>query len=117
MHSFPKASPEAMGISSERLLQMMKKLAELEYLNSIIILRKGHAILECWQSPYERETPHQLFSLSKSFTSTAIGFAVQEGLLQLTDKVISFFPEKLSCAPCTNMQKMEMDVLKAMTGI
>lgn len=93
MHSFPTASPESMGISSDRLLDLMKKLSELEYLNSVIILRNGHSVLECWQAPYERETPHQLFSLSKSFTSCAIGFAQAEGLLALTDKLISFFPE------------------------
>ena len=114
MHSFPKASPEAMGISSERLLQMMKKLAELEYLNSIIILRKGHSILECWQSPYERETPHQLFSLSKSFTSCAIGIAQAEGLLKVTDKLISFFPEYTDSVTDKRMLDVSLEDLLTM---
>ena len=86
MHSFPVTTPEAEGVSSKALLNMMKKLAELEYLNSIIILRHGHAILESWLAPYERENPHQLFSLSKSFTSMAIGFAQSEGKLKISDK-------------------------------
>ena len=78
MHNFPVATPESVGISSDSLLRIMKKLAELEYLNSIIILRHGKSVLECWLSPYERETPHQLFSLSKSFTSCAIGIVQAE---------------------------------------
>ena len=93
MDKFVPASPESVGISSAVLLNMMKKLAELEYVNSVIILRHGRLILECWQAPYGRETPHQLFSLSKSFTSCAIGLAQAENRLKITDKLISFFPE------------------------
>ena len=96
MHGFPKASPESKGISSETLLNVMKKLKELEYINSIIILRSGHSVLESWQYPYKRETPHQLFSLSKSFTSCAVGLAQAEGLLKITDKLITFFRNTLS---------------------
>ena len=114
MNSFPKASPESMGISSDRLLHMMKKLAELEYLNSIIILRAGHSILECWQSPFEREIPHQLFSLSKSFTSCAIGLAQAEGLLKISDKLISFFPEYSRCVTDKRMLDVSLEDLLTM---
>ena len=114
MHGFPKMSPESMGISSDRLLHMMKKLAELEYFNSIVILRHGHCVLECWQSPFERETPHQLFSLSKSFTSCAIGLAQSEGLLKVTDKLISFFPEYAECVTDKRMLNVSLEDLLTM---
>ena len=114
MHCFPTASPESMGISSDVLLNMMKKLSELEYLNSVVILRNGHSILECWQYPYERETPHQLFSLSKSFTSCAIGFAQAEGLLKLTDKLISFFPEYADSVTDKRMSNVSLEDLLTM---
>ena len=35
-----------------------------------------------------------LFSLSKSFTSTAIGLAISEGLLIIDDPVIGFFSQE-----------------------
>ena len=114
MYTFPTASPESMGVSSSRLLNLMKKLSELEYMNSVIILRNGHSILECWQSPYERETPHQLFSLSKSFTSCAIGFAQAEGLLKLTDKLISFFPEYADIVTDRKMPDVSLEDLLTM---
>lgn len=114
MHSFPKASPESMGISSDRLLHMMKKLADLKYLNSIIILRNGYSVLECWQHPYKRETPHQLFSLSKSFTSCAVGLAQSEGLLKVTDKLISFFPEYAGCVTDKRMLDVTLEDLLTM---
>ncbi|MGI6200704.1 MAG: serine hydrolase domain-containing protein, partial [Christensenellales bacterium] len=60
---------------------------------------------------------HQLYSLSKSFTSTAVGFAVGEGLLNLDDRVVGFFPEKLPAAPCANMLRMRVrDLLGMCTG-
>ena len=82
-----------MGIGSRTLLRMMKRLGKQEYLNSIIVLRHGRSVLECWLAPYRRGTPHQLFSLSKSFTSCAVGLAQAEGRLALSDRLISFFPD------------------------
>lgn len=114
MHCFPTASPESMGISSDRLLSMMKKLAELEYLNSIIILRHGKSVLECWLSPYKRETPHQLYSLSKSFTSCAIGIAQAEGRLNISDKLVSFFPEYTDCITDKRMFDVTLEDLLTM---
>ena len=59
----------------------------------MMLLRHGRVIAESWWHPYAPEKPHMLFSLSKSFTATAVGLAVGEGRLSLDDKVISFFPE------------------------
>ena len=83
MNPFSKCTPESAGIPSGALVRMMKRLGELEYLNSIILLRHGKSVLECWLDPYERNTPHQLFSLSKSFTSCAVGLAQAEGRLNI----------------------------------
>ena len=61
--------------------------------HSLMILRHGSVIAAGWWSPYTAERLHLLYSLSKSFTSTAVGFAAAEGLLRLDDPVISYFPE------------------------
>jgi CubicO group peptidase (beta-lactamase class C family) len=63
--------------------------------HSVMILRHGKVIAEGWWSPYRPDLKHTLYSLSKSFTSTAIGLAVTEKKISLEDKVISFFPDKL----------------------
>ena len=117
MKFFKTVSPESVGISSEILLRMMKQLTELRYINSIIILRHGCTVLEAWQEPYCRETPHQLFSLSKSFTSCAIGLAQAEGRLKITDKLVSFFPEYDSCITDPRMRKATLkDLLTMRSG-
>ncbi|MBO5923018.1 MAG: serine hydrolase, partial [Lentisphaeria bacterium] len=97
MKSFVKAAPESVGIPSQALYKLMQRLSKLEYINSIMLLRHGKLCLEAWMKPYERNMPHQLFSLSKSFTSCAIGIAQGEGLLSIHDKLVKFFPEYLDC--------------------
>jgi len=63
-------------------------------MHGLVILQHGKTLAEGWWKPYSPDIRHQLFSLSKSFTSTAAGFAVTEGLISLDDPVVSFFPEK-----------------------
>jgi len=94
MNLLPRTTPESVGISSEILLSMIEKLqSSIKYINSIMIMRHGKVCLEGWWKPYNPTIPHALYSLSKSFTSCAIGLAQQENLLHIQDKLISFFPE------------------------
>lgn len=58
-----------------------------------MVVRHGHVVAEGWWAPYSAERPHLLYSLSKSFTSTAAAFAQAEGLLDLDDTVVSHFGE------------------------
>lgn len=117
MNNLPSVLPETVGISSDVLLLVMKKLSELKYVNSIVILRHGRSVLEAWQAPYRRETPHQLFSLSKSFTSCAIGLAQAEGKLKITDRLISFFPEYDDCITDPRMRSVTLlDLLTMRSG-
>jgi CubicO group peptidase (beta-lactamase class C family) len=62
-------------------------------LHSLMVVRHGHVVAENWWAPYARQTPHLLYSMSKSFTSTALGMAVAEGAVDLDATVLSYFPE------------------------
>ena len=64
-------------------------------LHSLIVARHGQIAASGWYAPYRAQAPHLLYSLSKSFTSTAVGFAVAEGKLHLTDRVVDFFPSQV----------------------
>ena len=75
------------------------------------------SLAEGWWAPYEAERPHMLFSLSKSFTSTAIGLAVAEGRLSVDDLVLSFFPEDAPAEPSAHLAAMRVhDLLSMSTG-
>jgi CubicO group peptidase (beta-lactamase class C family) len=76
----------------EAFLDVIDDAPQIE-LHSLMVLRHGKVIAESWWAPYSRDRVHLLYSLSKSFTSTAAGLAVAEGLLDLDAPVISYFPE------------------------
>ena len=112
----PRSTPEAQGISSAAILRLVEALEEdgKTQLHSIMIVRHGHVAAEGWWAPYAPEHKHMLYSLSKSFTSTAIGFAVHEGLLTVDDPVLKFFPEQAPRRPGENLKGMTVKHLLSM---
>ncbi|ULL17078.1 class C beta-lactamase-related serine hydrolase [Paenibacillus sp. H1-7] len=94
-NALPRIRPEEAGVSPSAISSFLKEAQSSNIgLHSFLLLRHGHVAAEaCW-APYNPDYPRMMFSLSKSFTSTAVGFAVAEGLLSVDDPVISFFPDK-----------------------
>ena len=84
-------------------------------MHSFMLLRNGTVITEAWWSPYSPERPHTLFSLTKSFTSTAVGLAVAEGRFSIDDTVLSFFPDKAPAQPDENLKAMRVRHLLTMS--
>ena len=79
----PRSEPEAQGVAAKSLLGFVEALDKsVEGMHGVVVVRHGHVILEGWWKPYAAETPHSLFSLSKSFTSTAVGLAISRGEAQ-----------------------------------
>ncbi|MDL2080871.1 serine hydrolase [Streptomyces sp. GXMU-J15] len=89
------STPAAQGVDSSRVhafLDALESDPDIEP-HSLMILRHDHLVAAGWWAPCAPDRPQLLYSLSKSFTSTAAGFAVAEGLMSLDDPVISYFPE------------------------
>lgn len=101
---FPRASPESQGVSSSSIRDFVAAANASGFSwHSFMLLRHGQVIAEGWWKPYEAELVHSLYSLSKSFTSTAIGLLVKEGKLDVHAKVISFFPDELPTVVSENL--------------
>ena len=83
-------------------------------MRGIVICQKGKVTLDHWWSPYTRNDRFWVYSVSKSFTSTAIGFAVSDGLLSPDDKVISFFPDRKINKEDENLTSMTVQDLLTM---
>ena len=117
-HQLPYATPESQGIASSTILAFVEAAErDIDSLHSFMLLRHGHVLAEGWWAPYEAERPHMLFSLSKSFTSSAIGLAVAEGRLSVDDQVLSFFPEAAPAEPSEHLAAMRVrDLLSMSTG-
>ncbi|MEC0229952.1 serine hydrolase domain-containing protein [Paenibacillus alba] len=107
--ALPRSTPEAQGLPSSAIVAFLGAVEthNLE-LHSFMLLRNGFVVTEGWWNPYVAELPHLLFSLSKSFTSTAIGLAVSEGILSLDDQVISFFPDETPDEVLPNLSAMQI---------
>ena len=113
----PRSSPEAQGISSAAVEDFVQALDQIEGLHGVVVVRHGKMIAEGWWNPYNAEHPHVLYSLSKSFTSTAVGLAIAEGKLSLDDPVLKFFPGDAPANPSDNLKAMRVrDLLIMSTG-
>ena len=92
--SIPRASsPEEAGVSSEEV-QLFIEECEKEKIeiHGLMVLRHGKVACEVYKEPFSAEYPHMMYSVSKSFTSTAICFAIEEGFMTLETKFLDVFP-------------------------
>jgi len=113
----PRSTPEAQGIPSGALLGFLDAIErEVQYVHSLVVLRRGHVVAEGYWDPFNAATPHMLFSVSKSFTSSAIGMLVNEGKLSLDDRVLDFFPDAAPAAPAARLQALRVRHLLTMTS-
>jgi CubicO group peptidase (beta-lactamase class C family) len=114
----PRSTPEAQGVSSAALLAFIEAADQkVDVMNSFMLVRHGHVVAEGWWTPYDAKSRHELYSLSKSFTSTAVGMAVADGKLSIDDPVTTFFPDDAPKEPSANLKNMRVrDLLCMNTG-
>lgn len=114
--SLPRSTPEAEGVSSKGIIAFLDAAAKSKHeFHSVMILRHGKVIAEGWWNPYRPDLKHTLYSCSKSFTATAVGFAVSEKKLSVEDPVISFFPEDTPPNASENLKKLRVKHLLSMS--
>ncbi|MBK8037959.1 MAG: serine hydrolase [Verrucomicrobiaceae bacterium] len=115
--ALPRSTPEQQGISSAAVRDFIETAdKQIHTLHSFMLVRHGHVIAEAWWKPESAEKPHVMWSLSKSFTSTAIGLAVAEGKLTLDDPVLNFFPNEAPAEASENLKAMRVRDLLSMSG-
>lgn len=116
--TLPRSTPEAEGVAAQGILDFLDAVEKEKFeLHSLMVLRHGRVVAEGWWEPYGPEYVHTMYSMSKSFTSTAVGFAVAEGKLTVKDKVVSFFPDDLPEKVSENLAAMTVqDLLTMSTG-
>ncbi len=107
--NFTRVTPESAGIPSAAVTAMLDRFYRKGIeMHGFMLLRHGQVCAEGSWAPYRPDVPHIMFSFSKSLTSTAIGFAVQEGILSLDDRLVDIFPEKCPPQPSENLRKCQI---------
>jgi len=112
----PRCAPGDVGVDEAGIMAFLDAVEQkVGGLHSLMLLRHGKVAAEGWWKPYDPRYPHMLFSLSKSFTSTAVGLAVAEGRLSVEDRVLSFFPDEAPARPSANLAAMRVRHLLTMS--
>jgi CubicO group peptidase (beta-lactamase class C family) len=114
----PRSTPEEQGIPSSAILSFVDGAEQkVDAVHSFMIVRHGHVVSEGWWAPYAADEPHVLYSLSKSFTSTAVGLAIAEGKMSLDDTLLKIFPDEAPASPSKNLSSMRVrDLLRMSSG-
>lgn len=112
--SLPRAEASAkMAKAGEKYLAAVADAGQ--DLHSIMVVKDGNVVFEKWMSSGKENEPHILNSVSKTFTSMAVGLAVSEGYFTLEDKIVDIFPEYCPENPSENLKEMNVEHLLTMT--
>ena len=116
----PRSTPAAEGISTQAVIDMMDSLMALPEcdIHHVMVVRHGKVVAELHPTPFRAEDSHTLYSASKTFTSLAVGCAIDENLLRLDDRVMTFFPDKRTNRVSDEMAAMTVrDLLMMASGV
>ncbi|MFC1438958.1 serine hydrolase domain-containing protein [Streptacidiphilus sp. N1-10] len=113
----PRSAPADSGISSRSIAALLDRLeARSGECHSVMVVHRGHVVAEGWWAPYSAERPHLLYSLTKSFTSIAVGLAVGDGLLSLDDRVVDMLPDHVPAGISEQGSRITVHHLLSMTA-
>lgn len=113
----PRSTPLAEGVEPAAVRRLIDSLDRIQDVHGVLVLRHGRVIAEGGWYPHTADRPHEMFSVSKSFTSTAVGIAVDEGLLTVDDHVLDLLPDDAPADPGEHLRAMRVrDLLTMTTG-
>ncbi|MBQ3603205.1 MAG: serine hydrolase [Clostridia bacterium] len=116
--AIPRAAyPEEAGVSSDIIARLIEDIEHSGIeTHSLMVIRHGKVAFEQWRKPYGPDYMHIMYSVSKSVTSTAAGFAVSEGLLSLDTRIVDVFPEYCQNKADEDLEKITLHHLLTMTA-
>jgi CubicO group peptidase (beta-lactamase class C family) len=113
----PRSAPADAGVSSRAIAALLDRLDEQSVeCHSIMVVRRGQVVAEGWWAPYSAGRPHLLYSLTKSFTSVAVGLAIADGLLVLDDRVVDVLPDHVPADVSEQGRRITVHHLLSMTS-
>lgn len=88
-------APAQAGFSEATIQRFLRELQRSGLnMHSLLMLRGNDIFFERYWAPFKADTPHRMYSVTKSFVAIAIGFLLDEGKLALDDPIVKYFPDK-----------------------
>ena len=114
----PRATAASQGIDERGLMNFIDTLASLPNtsVHHLMVVRHGKVVAEAHPSPYTQADVHAMYSVSKTVTALAVGIAADRGLLNVDDKVVSFFPDKVPANADPRLREVTVWNLLTMTS-
>lgn len=115
MNQLQTCHPEELGIPSKAIHTMLLNLERNKIpVHSVLIARHGKLAEEVYYKPFTRNTLHRMYSVTKSFTSLAIGLLEHDGKISLSDPICKYFPEYLPGIPHPWLTSMTIEQMLEM---
>jgi len=111
------STPEEQGMDSEELTEVIDYLQRQRGfdIHSLLIIRNGYIVTDAYFYPFAQNSKHDLASATKSFTSTLIGIAIDQGYIESVGQpVLDFFPEHTVANLDANKEAMTLEDLLTM---
>ncbi len=109
----PRCTPAQAGLDPRRIIAMIDEYERKGLqIHSFLLVRHGQVLCEGYYAPYAPGQLQTVFSLSKTFTSAAMGIAEGEGRISLDEKVIDIFAEELAASGITPGKELESLTLR-----
>jgi len=112
------STPEEQGMDSERLAEALGFCQEADVnIHSLLVVRNGYIVADAYFYPFSAGSKHDVASVTKSFTSTLVGIAIDKGYVESVHQpVLGFFPERTAANLDANKSAMTLEHLLTMTS-
>jgi len=103
------STPEEQGLDPQVLSRAFRKADQLDFVNSIVIVRNGYLVAEVYYNGWEADEAHNFKGVSTSVMSALVGIAMRENFLDSLDqKMVDFFPEYVT--PSLDRRKYDITI-------
>jgi len=115
---WPVSTPGKQGLDAGLLAQMVETIETEDYdIDSVLVLRNGHLVLDAYFPPFAPDTKHIIHSCTKSVVSILIGIAIDQGYIDgVNQPVLSFFPDRTIAHLDEGKQAMTLEDLLTMSS-
>lgn len=117
-NTLPRASKSELPCDVTKFDQVFNDVfgSSTDLVHAMMVVKDGKVIYEKYDTGHDEDELHIMWSVSKTFTATAIGFAQQDGLLSLDDCILDFFDNEKPLNPSQWLKQMTIKDLLTMSS-